>query len=114
MKFSRDGHYLISVGASDKSVFQWKFTSEKPSPALGAVVPASDPGLVIDLPLCIDIQTTEERPTGGEENAKKVRLISDIAHSQPKSFVQTEYMVLLSQRHEGNFNRETCRMQILG
>jgi len=120
---------LISIGATDKSIFQWRFVKET-FPTIEEDKPKVIANYVIDEPLCSDTRKEdfEFRPQipvgpplklpeedkkspvkekkggpksiiseseGGETN-KKRRLISDIAHSQPKDFKASHSSVFLN------------------
>lgn len=168
-RFTPDGKYLISIGATDKSVFQWKYTRDHEAefePSDAPIKPTEPPR--IDLPLEMDTRKDEglklvqfpffaaapppppqkveeekkatadnkapssspapasvpppaisvpglEKKDGGPtalseirshvsegdfgEGGKKKRLISDIAHSQPKSFQLSKSSVIYISFH---------------
>ena len=108
VRFSYDGEHLISIGAIDKTICQWRVIKDKPSE-----LPKDD--LFIDPPLKMDIRM--EQPDEDKqkenieviieaegksiiaeqesiENNKKKRLISDIIHSKPKNYFKSQTSVI--------------------
>lgn len=91
IRFSCDGKHVISIGSTDKSIFQWKFLAEKEETP---EVKARDKQLLVDLPLEIEpIQKVEEIKSE-EERDKRKRLEREVVQSQPKDFVVTNNMVI--------------------
>ncbi len=112
VKFSHDGGYLVSIGDGDRSIFQWRYSHDKEAALAQSELEVTQ-GFTIDEPLKPDRDAPEiakpHEGVGGEEeeDSKKKRLISDIAHSQPKSFVPS--LVTVFMQINIMWRRETCR-----
>ena len=92
IRFSCDGKHVISIGSTDKSIFQWKFLPEKEETP---EVKQGDKQLIVDLPLEIEPLLKAEEIKSEEERDKRKRLEREVVQSQPKDFVITKDMVLL-------------------
>ena len=89
VKFAAGGSHLISIGAVDKAIFQWKFNKDKVK-----AIPNYD--LLIDKPLKLDVRIKPHLPKEeqkdlsktilGEREVKRKKLTSDVMHSRPKDF----------------------------
>lgn len=91
IKFTAGSEYLVSIGASDRTIFQWKFNKDDAKP-IKSIEDFKDDELIAG------IQVKGKKPATSEDSepeaAKKRRLISSVAHSKPKEFKPSRRAVI--------------------
>ncbi len=99
VRFSHDGNYLISVGAVDKCIFQWKYSHDKEGEAAGENIKVLKDFTVDSLP---STKAPIEEVTVGEENIRKKKAQEEIDLSKPKNFaVPADAVLSLRGTHIG-------------